>query len=166
FILIQWLQLLQLVANDVNVGIGWVATLALAFIQPDFNGIQRGLTMQDQAGCPLIFDGLTDLLALGLLQVSGIDYHRIARCENLGGELGQAGVGLLAQFGGIQTCVQPVAVVAAEQTLALDVGAYADDPEAADQLLAQGAFAGAGYAVGKQTEAARYLGVAFGQGNI
>src|SRR5690606_18188667 len=81
-LVVQRFKVLQLMTNDMDVGIGRVAALALTFVQPDLDGIQRGPAMQDQARRALFLDGLAHLLALRLVQMGSVDYYRIACGED------------------------------------------------------------------------------------
>src|SRR5690554_490592 len=57
-LLTQGLELLQLLMHHVDIRIGGVGALALAFVEPDLDGVQRSSAMQNDAGNALIFNGL------------------------------------------------------------------------------------------------------------
>ena len=115
-----------------------------------------GAAVEDQERHAGFFRDVASGLALILLQVGGIDHHRIAGLEDLRGQLVKVRIGRFAGLAAIDAGGELAPVVfrlLAEQTLAFDIRAQAHGAQSLHQTHGHLALADRGDTMGDRQEA-------------
>lgn len=123
-------------ADHVESRVGRILAFRLALRKPAGDHRFGRLAVEDQERHAGFFRDVASGLALILLQVGGIDHHRIAGLEDLRGQLVKVRIGRFAGLAAIDAGGELAPVVfrlLAEQTLAFDIRAQAHGAQSLHQ---------------------------------